>query len=130
MLAGKTVNWNFGRKSGAPVVYYQGSAGCFADSTGEYFLTVDATKSGAKLDNQQMPGNTSTQINVGTKLTIPVLNGTVIKTKIDGAGYSINGVVQDSVTDVTYTYEGETGTIDIISNGRYIYYLTVEYPNN
>lgn len=81
-------------------------------------MAVDATA--GKLASREASGDT--QINAGTKLTVPVTDGAVIKiTKLAGT-FAINGEECDE-----YAYSGDTGevTVECVSNG-YITKLAVE----
>ncbi len=141
-----TINWNFARNSGAPTINCENAETDYVQHTTISGTRFDAvmhinTKKGAAISGSTGKVNntsnaTYAQVNKGTKFTIPVVKGSVIT--FNGVQNTAavgditfggeNGTVSGAVT--TYTYSGDTGTLDIIDTkgGFYPSGISVTYP--
>jgi hypothetical protein len=132
-----TATWNFNNNTGAPTWDMEGS-GTFVyvtqTSVGgnsmDVKMTMDATGSGAKIASN----GDWTQINMNSKLTVPVITGAVVKvyTYSSAAAPTFGG--NDGSFDSTnkiYSYTATAdGDIDIVYGGNdYASKVTVDYPS-
>ncbi len=144
--AAATVNWTFDRSHGAPSISCEGNEIDYVQHTTISGTRFDAvmhvnTVKGAAITNERGKLNNTSrtsdaQVNKGTIFTIPVIKGTVITyngtngtaAKGDITFGGNNGVVSGAVT--TYTYNGDTGTLDIVDTkgGFYPSGISVSYP--
>jgi hypothetical protein len=133
-----TVKWTFVRNEGAPIFNAQGSN----NGVGIYVAqaSIDGTVIDVKMDYDATNGkinntsNTSwTQVNNGTKFTIPSAKGAVVSmnaynalstTTIDGQSDYTSG------NTISYTVGGSAETVDIVmsSDGGYLSYIQVVLP--
>lgn len=150
-IAETTVNWAFASKNGAPVLNAENSTLYYVKQ-----VEINGTKYDAAMfvnanDNAGVSGkrgklnNTSedyrAQANAGTVYTIPAVKGmVVVYTSTNGApassSFKIAGVESPEVTinskkkTMTYTYEGDASSIDIVElkGGFYPSGISVTYP--
>lgn len=125
-----TTTWYFGKSNGAASYALQGEANGTAEITATdsdnpvtQVLTVDATK--GKFNNASRSDNWA-QVNDGTVLSIPVVNGS----KITFEAYNTSGTLsingKSFASGETYTYNGAAGTVDAAAAGvGYMSYITV-----
>jgi hypothetical protein len=145
-LADFEVTWDFSDSYGN--FELQGNTGYLVNqatiNTKSVDMPIAINTTTGKLNNKNRADQWA-QINTGTTLTVPVVNGSVvtIKSYKDFTATTINGSTEyeKSGTDgnriATYTYSGSTGTIDIvagegsgaISDIQYISYINVTYPS-
>jgi len=149
--------WEFRRKNGGVLLNIENATG--------YYI-IQQTISGEKqdlaiyIDNKDNSGysgkrgktnNVSnegqTQVNVGSKFTIPAVKGMEVRinaankfnTEDDNAnskylttigGVDMSSYLTESQKGIVYTYTGETGTTDIIfgSGFGYLYNIVIAYP--
>ena len=143
---GTTVNWTFDRSSGAPSIACENSELDYVQHTTISGTRFDAVMHVNTLKNAVIDGSTGklnntarasdAQVNKGTKFTIPVIKGSIITFNGTNGTAAVgdvtfggnNGTVSGAVT--TYTYSGDTGTLDIIDTkgGFYPSGISVVYP--
>ncbi len=143
--AATTVNWTFARSEG-PAINCEGSETDYVQHTiigstrFDAVMHINTTKGAAIADTKGKVNNNSytdkAQVNKGSLFTIPVVNGTIITyTATSGSPVAgnitfggNNGTVKGKVT--SYTYSGETGTLDIVDTegGFYPSGITAVYP--
>ena len=141
-----TVNWTFARDNGAPTLTCENSEMDYVQHTTinntryDVVMHVDTRKDQVIDGKTGKLNNTSdasrAQVNMGTKFTVPVIDGSVISyTKTNGTleASSVtfggnNGIVSDNV--ISYTYSGDAGTLDVIdvTGGFYPSGISVKYP--
>lgn len=148
-----TVTWSFAYKAdntGCPVFTSLQGAGntinypvtaVVKGNSIDVNMVIDATATGAKIDNERRLASTNTQVNKGTKITIPAIKGMTIEYTASGAlrgagktattiaGSSEYTLSSDSKT-ATYTYDGDAATIDIVlgDDNTYCASIKVTYP--
>lgn len=136
-----TVVWPLAQNSDAPNFSYEGNTGYYVKQTTingksiDVPMFIDATNGKFNCSADM----TRTQMNSGTKLTIPAVKGmTVTVSCTNGTGtttaLSFNGanattVSQDKKT-ITYTYDGTENELTIVDNGKNLYpnKISVTYP--
>lgn len=138
---GATVTWSFAFPNSCPLFNSIQGAGATrnyvqqANINGtnlDVNMVCDATA--GKMDNARRMTNDLTQVNNGTKFTIPAVtnmtvtvnaNGNMSATTIDGStSYTGKGT-----KSITYTYTGSEEAIDIVINdGSYLSSIVVTYP--
>lgn len=141
-----TVNWTFETKNGAPAMAFENNIGYYAKKVTINNTALDVimkinTVQDAGIQGSRGKCNTTSadnraQVNKGTVFTIPAMKGMVITyTGTNGTPKTTsvtfggeNGTVDG--TKVSYTYNGEDETIDIIDQGDNLYPsgLSVVYP--
>lgn len=131
--------WEFGNtaQQGGALLdkAYQGVT---LDFTSNTYLGTEAAEDKAvtmKIDatnGKVNPGNPSNgQFNPGTKLIIPVVDGSVLTVKgYSGLEFKINDTAY--TTTGTYTHSGTAGTVTVESTGgmAYMEYVTLEWAKN
>ncbi|HIW56924.1 MAG TPA: hypothetical protein H9685_01935 [Firmicutes bacterium] len=146
------VEWYFGISNNSGKIDINGTKGqigsrasASGDDGATKYLEIDATAEGARIDNKDNNDTTGYRrdewaaITTGTKISIPVMQGSVVTVRGYGDGaeggknlaYTINGEAKEHVSqgDQTYVYTGEAGFIDlIVTYGRYISYIKVNTP--
>ena len=130
-----TLNWDFQRKNGAPLLNYQNKTGIYVTQANVNGQVIDVkldfdTNNQGKLAN----GNWTdwAQVNAGTKFTVPSCKGAVVAMEAYSA---ITTTTIDGQTDYTqgqtisYTIANTAETIDIvIGDGSYYRYIKVTLP--
>jgi hypothetical protein len=130
-----TLNWDFQRKNGAPLLNYQNKTGIYVTQANVNGQVIDVkldfdTNNQGKLAN----GNWTdwAQVNAGTKFTVPSCVGAVVSME---AYSTITTTTIDGQTDYTqgqtisYTIANTAETIDIvIGDGSYYRYIKVVMP--
>lgn len=143
-----TVDWTFKTSEGAPTVAVEGKVGYYAKNViisgkpVDVIMKVNATD-GAAFEGARGKWNNATdanraQVNKGTIFTIPAIKGmTVTVTITNGTAaadmFTFNGeagTANTSAKTVSYTYQGDAETIDIIDQGKNAYPagISVVYP--
>ena len=132
-----TVTWDFQTKNGAPTWALEG-----AGQTGVQVAqtTVGGSSIDVKLDIDATSGkfnnasnNDWAQTNSGTKLTVPVLNGAVVKLYVYQEGSSAvtfggnAGTYASNIYSYTATADGDLEIV--IGDQSYSRYLSVTYPS-
>ena len=140
-----TVTWNMGNDYADfnvenKTAYYVQQATINGDDV-DIPMFIDAhtnySTTGGKVNNVGKDRKTFAQTNKGTIFRIPVINGSVVTINTYAAlsTTTINGSTEYEKTNSdktgTYTYSGETGTIDIVmgEDNQYTYYISVKYPD-
>lgn len=138
---GATVTWSFAFPNSAPLFNSIQGTGAVrnyvqqANIDGvkiDVNMVCDATS--GKMDNARRMSNDLTQVNNGTKFTIPAVSGMTVKVNANGnmSATTIAGSTSYEGTgskNITYTYEGSDETIDIVINdGSYLSSIVVTYP--
>lgn len=149
------VTWEFRRNNGGVLLNIENATGYYviqqkiAGETVDLPIYID-NKDGSGYDGKRgKTNNTSsdgqTQVNVGSKFTIPAIKGMVIRinaankfakeTSGDSYETTIGGVsmtdyLTESEKGIVYTYDGANGTTDIIfgSGFGYLYNIVITYP--
>jgi hypothetical protein len=139
----KDVNvvWSFDKSAGAPVLNIEGSTGIyvipatFNGTTLDLKMAVDTRKSqvisgytsNGKLNNVSQANRA--QVNKGTKFTIPVIAGGVVKIGVSSGTLSESTINGEKASSYTAT---EDGDIDIIiaDGSMYLTGITVTYALN
>lgn len=136
------VTWNF---TGTPVLNIEGATGYFVaqavvnSKTLDIPMFIDNT-TGSAIDDVRGKtyniGRTNTQINKGSKFTIPAVKG--MKVVITSASNNITETTVAGQTpssgsgtkEATYVYEGTDATVDIVfsDDGKYYNTIEVTYP--
>lgn len=131
-----TVTWDFQTKNGAPTWQLEGNTGVQVAQT-----TVGGSSIDVKLDIDATSGKLNNaswtdwaQFNMGTKLTVPVLNGAVVKlfTMNEGSGTTFGGNAADSYASNIHTYTATAdGDLEVIAGSglSYVRYISVTYPS-
>lgn len=135
-----TVTWNFKKSTGAPLwdqlqgngattIYVTQAA--VGASTIDVKMVMDATN--GKIDNSS--NDNWTQMNTGTKLTVPVVVGSTLELKVYKEGttpVTFDGVDGDFASNI-YSYTATAaGDLEIVfgeNDQSYAEYLTVTYPS-
>ena len=98
-------------------------------------MIIDATS--GKIDNHSRAANEDTQVNAGTKFTIPAVDGMTVVIANANTAFStttVNGSTEYTKSNenktLTYNYSGSDETIDIIINegNQYLRTIVVTYP--
>lgn len=130
-----TINWDFQRRNGAPLLSYQNKTGIYVTQAAVNGETIDValnfdTNNGGKIAN----GNWTDwcQMNAGTTLTVPSCKNAVVSleafsnitsTTIDGQSDYAQG------TTISYTVANTAETINVvIGDGSYYRYVKVVLP--
>jgi hypothetical protein len=129
-VSGEVV-FDFQRQNGAPTIAWQNSNNIYVSQA-----NVDGTQIDVKMDVDTTSGKVANanwtdwaQINNGTKLTVPVVSGSVVtpgKAYGDNGSYTINGEECGDSQSITIT-DAETAEI-VIVGGSYFTSFTVTYP--
>jgi hypothetical protein len=131
-----TVTWDFQTKNGAPTWQLEGNTGVQVAQT-----TVGGSSIDVKLDIDATSGKLNNaswtdwaQFNAGTKLTVPVLNGAVVKlfTMNEGTGTTFGGSAADSYASNIFTYTATAdGDLEVVAGTgvSYVRYISVTYPS-
>lgn len=131
-----TVTWDFQTKNGAPTWQLQYNTGIQVAQTSvggssiDVKLDIDATN--GKLNNASWTD--WAQFNEGTKLTVPVLSGAVVKlyTYNEGSGTTFDGNPADSYASNIHTYTATAdGDLEVVAGSDlgYVRYISVTYPS-
>ena len=153
--AATEVTWEFRRSKGAPFLNIENATGYYVTQKEFDGETIDLPIYINNLDNSGYEGkrgktnNTSsdaqTQVNAGSKFTLPAVKGMKISINAANAfdtetgdnkyittigGVDMSDYLTSSKKGIVYTYEGSDETVDIIfgSGFGYLYNIVVAYP--
>ena len=135
-----SITWNFKKSTGAPL--WDQLQGTGATTIYVAQTTIGSNKIDVKMDMDATNGKIDnsandnwTQMNTGTKLTVPVVKGSTLELKVykEGTTPVTFGGVDGTYNSNLYTYTAtEAGNLDIVmgeNDQSYCEYLTVTYPS-
>jgi hypothetical protein len=132
-LAGTSVTFDFRRQNGAPTLSWEGVQAVYVAQA-----VVDGVEIDVKMDVDTTSGKIANaswsdwaQMNNGTVLTVPVVDGSVITPGAaysNGGSYTINGTDVSDSQSVTISDEDASTSSIVIKGGSYFTSFTVTYP--